>query len=119
VVAIKMVLDKGHCECKEFFWANTQVASRFLASLLDNRVPKAKAKTMMEKLFRKDLLGGIDILKVSILGKGAPRPCDMELVKKVGEVIKICSFLLDLKGLSLVRHKMIVVVAVKFLKQLF
>lgn len=118
LAAVKMVLEKGHLERKEFARDNAQISSRFLASLLDIATPKTMAKEMMERLFRKDLLGGIDmIMKAALSGKGIPRPADIASMWESDDVVKIYPFLLDLKGPELSRHRKLTEVAVEFLKQ--
>lgn len=118
VVAIKMVLGREHLVPHETPRVNSQIVSRFLASLLDIHTSKDEAKALVCKLFKKDLTEGMDeIFKMAILGVEVSRPKDLELVKKQGEVIKIYPFLLDLKGMTLVRHRMVATVGVNFLKK--
>lgn len=71
------------------------------------------------RLFRKDLVGSVEeVLKVAILGMRIPKPTNLELLRKTNEAIKFYPFLLDLSIVALMRHRMIVVVAVEYLKKM-
>lgn len=75
MVAMKMILEKGHLEEKKFFRTNAHIVSHFLASFLDCRTSKVEAKVLMGKPFKKSLLGGMDdTLKVDFLNKDVPLP---------------------------------------------
>lgn len=79
------------------FWVNTHIVSYFLAYFLDVRIPKAEAKVIVYKLFKKELLGGLDeVMKSALLGHGAPQPHDLPLVRVIGEVIKVYPLLMEL-----------------------
>lgn len=118
IVAVKMVLGKGHLERNEFARDNAHISSRFLAVLLDLDTPKAKAMEMTVRLFRDDLLGGLETtLKAAFIGKGIPRPADLPFLWESDEAVKVFPFLLDLKGPALSRHRKIADVAVDFLKR--
>lgn len=119
IAAVKMVLGSRNLESKVYGRDNLHVSSRFLDSLLDNKVPKVEAKGLLIKMFREDLVEGVDeILSVVIEGKGCLRPCDVERVRSK-ETVKIFPFLLDLHKPGLMRHRMIVAVVVEFLKKFF
>lgn len=60
VAATKMVLGVKHLANKEYGRDNLNTSSWFLASLLDNQVAKAEAKSLLEKMFKEDLVEGVD-----------------------------------------------------------
>lgn len=118
VVAVKMVLGKGHLERNEFARDNAHISSRFLTVLLDLDTLKEEAKELMVRLFQDDLLGGLETtLKEAFNGKGIPRPADIASLWESDEAVKVYPFLLDLKGPALSRHRKIADVAVDFLKR--
>lgn len=89
VAAVKMILGSSHLEHKEYGRDNMPISSWFLASLLNNRVPKMEAKELLVRLFRKDLVGGVEeVLKAAILGIGILHPVDLELLQKTDEDIR-------------------------------
>lgn len=105
-----------NCEC---FRVNTHIASHFLVSLLDVRTLKGEAKVIICKLFKSEILGGLDeVLKSALLGHGVSRAHDLPLVKVVGEVIHVYPLLLELKGMALVRHRQIETYGASFLKKM-
>lgn len=73
--------------------------------MLDVQTPKAEAKAIICKLFKKDPLGKLDeILQETFLGHDVPHPNDLPLVKVPDEVVKVYPLLLELKGMALVRN---------------
>lgn len=56
LVVKKMILGAIHLAEKEYGRDNLHISSWFLASLLDSGMSKAKAKMLLVKMFRKDLL---------------------------------------------------------------
>lgn len=119
MVLVKMILSKGYLENQETLQVNTHIVYRFLASMLDVQTPKAEAKIIVCKLFKKELLGSLDeILQTTLLVHGVPQPCYPPLVKVPSEVIKIYPLLMELKGMDLVRHRQITTYGVSFPKKL-
>lgn len=97
--AVKMILGKEFLQNRECFRVNTHIASRFLASLLDVRTPKGEVKVIIYKLFKTEILGGLDeVLKSTLLGRGALWACDFPFVKVVGEVIHVYPFTVGAQG---------------------
>lgn len=101
-----MVLGWGHLDRNEYSKDNTQISSRFVASLLDDSAPKREV--------------GLDrIMKYALHGTGIPRPGDLESLNDPKETITFYSFILDLKGPALIRHRAIIDVAHRYLKWKF
>lgn len=114
-----MILGFGHLERKECGRDNVHISSRFLASLLDSRVPKLEEEELLVRLFRKGLVGGVEeVIKSAILGTGISRPNDLMLLWETDEAVKFNPFLLDLSGVALMCHRMIVAVVVEYLKKM-
>lgn len=115
-----VTLGAGHLANKEYGRDNFHISSQFLASLLDNGVAKVEAKLLMVKMFREDLVEGVDdVLGFVAEGRGIPRPCDLESFRTSDEDVKLYPFLLNLSNPALVKHKMVVVVVIEYLKKFF
>lgn len=71
-------------------------------------------------MFREDLVEGVDeVLHAVVEGKGIPWPYNLELLRCSEKVVKLYPFLLDLSGPTLMKHRMIAAMAVKYLKKFF
>ncbi|XP_057817450.2 uncharacterized protein LOC131030597 [Cryptomeria japonica] len=120
ILAVKMTLGRSHLERKEYYRDNTQISSRFVASLLDVQVQNGEVRDLARSLFRLELLGGLGkVLGYAVLGVGIPRPGDLASVLEDEETLTFCPFLLDLKGPALLRHRQFPGMAHSFLKWKF
>lgn len=69
ILVVKLILGHGHLSKQEYLRDNSHISSIFVASLLDNQIPKAKVMDLTSQFFKENVLVGLDlVLKYAILG---------------------------------------------------
>lgn len=120
LLAVKMILGSAHLNREEYPRDNTCISSRFVASLLDQKLPKQAVWSLTKELFPEEILQEFqEILNKALHDSGAPRPSDRILFNAHGDLIKYYPFLLDLKGKDLDRHRVFAGVGLSYLKWRF
>jgi hypothetical protein len=104
--AIRMVLGREFLENENRYRVNTDISSRFMASLLDLGGEKVEILMLLRKVFRKEYLGDdVNVLVFAEIGFGIPWANDLPRILQPEEIVPRQPFLLNLDVEQLTRHR--------------
>lgn len=117
LLVVKLILGSAHLSRDEYPRDNTNISSKFVASLLDQKLSKQLTWNLTRELFPVEILQDLqEILNKAIHDSSAPRPSDRILFNAHGALINYYPFLLDLKDKELNRHRKFTSAGLSYLK---